>query len=85
MPATFLLYSTLSCELYHGRADPGDISQQIELRKRLECKSFKWFMANVAYDQDKHYPAVIPTPFAQGSIRSQKDPRFCVEASFTNK
>ena len=42
-------------------------------------------MENVAYDQDKHYPAVVPQPFAHGYIQSQKDPRFCVEASFTNK
>jgi len=68
-----------------SRSEPGDIGQQIELRNRLQCKSFQWFMENVAYDQDKHYPAVVPMPFAQGTIRSQKDPRFCVEASFTNK
>jgi len=68
-----------------SRADPGNVSHQVELRNRLQCKSFKWFMENVAYDQNKHYPAVIPTPFAQGYIKSQKDPKFCVEASFTNK
>ena len=63
----------------------GDLSQQVAIRERLKCHNFQWFMEKVAYDQDKHYPAVIPTPYAKGSIKSQADPRFCVEASFTNK
>lgn len=30
--------------------DAGDLSAQFALRKRLQCKSFKWFMENVAFD-----------------------------------
>ncbi|XP_017168336.2 polypeptide N-acetylgalactosaminyltransferase-like 6 isoform X1 [Mus musculus] len=48
----------------------GDISAQKELRKRLKCKDFKWFMAAVAWDVPKYYPPVEPLPAAWGEIRS---------------
>ena len=51
--------------------DPGDISQQVALRKRLQCKPFKWFMKEVAFDLVKHYPPVEPKDFVSGEIRSQ--------------
>ncbi|KAI6237627.1 Polypeptide N-acetylgalactosaminyltransferase [Aphelenchoides besseyi] len=34
----------------------GDINEQLELRKRLNCKPFSWFMKYVAYDVPKSYP-----------------------------
>ncbi|CAB3398994.1 unnamed protein product [Caenorhabditis bovis] len=39
---------------------PGDISQQLALRDKLQCKSFKWYMENVAYDVLKSYPLLPP-------------------------
>ncbi|MCP9264679.1 N-acetylgalactosaminyltransferase 7 [Dirofilaria immitis] len=35
---------------------PGNISSQLELRKNLKCKSFKWYMEKVAYDVIVSYP-----------------------------
>lgn len=46
--------------------EPGDLTKMREVRERLQCKSFDWFMKNVADDQDFYYPAVEPTPGAQG-------------------
>jgi polypeptide N-acetylgalactosaminyltransferase len=49
--------------------DTGDISKQKELREKLKCKSFKWFMENVAFDLPKKYPPIEPPDFAQGEVR----------------
>ncbi|XP_076024661.1 polypeptide N-acetylgalactosaminyltransferase 10 [Genypterus blacodes] len=57
----------------------GDMTQQKELRKRLNCKSFKWFMTEVAWDLPKHYPPVEPPAAAWGEIRSAAS-GMCLEA-----
>ncbi|KAI3373953.1 hypothetical protein L3Q82_022515 [Scortum barcoo] len=48
----------------------GDMTAQKELRNRLSCKSFKWFMSEVAWDLPKHYPPVEPPAAAWGEIRN---------------
>ena len=47
---------------YLKNVNGGDISKQLEIRKRLQCKPFKWFMETVAFDLIKHYPP-IPPPY----------------------
>lgn len=47
----------------------GDMIPQKELRSRLGCKTFKWFMSNVAWDLSKHYPPVEPPAAAWGEVR----------------
>jgi polypeptide N-acetylgalactosaminyltransferase len=34
----------------------GDISEQLALKEKLGCKSFQWFMKEVAYDVYDKYP-----------------------------
>ncbi|KAJ8974484.1 hypothetical protein NQ317_001493 [Molorchus minor] len=40
--------------------DMGDISEQLALKEKLHCKSFQWFMDNVAYDVLDKYPELPP-------------------------
>ncbi|KAJ7409070.1 Polypeptide N-acetylgalactosaminyltransferase 10 [Pitangus sulphuratus] len=44
----------------------GDVAAQKELRNNLNCKSFKWFMSEVAWDLPKFYPPVEPPAAAWG-------------------
>jgi len=63
--------------------DPGDISEQTALRNKLQCKPFKWFMENVAFDLPKKYPPVEPPNFGDGFIKSLMDSNMCADATDT--
>ena len=41
-------------------ADAGNLTQQLQLKKDLECKSFDWYMKNVAPDMLEKYPPLPP-------------------------
>ncbi|XP_067680956.1 N-acetylgalactosaminyltransferase 7-like isoform X1 [Haliotis asinina] len=47
-----------------------NVTDQMELRKRLGCKSFKWYMENVAYDVTKDYP-LPPQNVVWGNIKER--------------
>ncbi|XP_078038218.1 N-acetylgalactosaminyltransferase 7 [Augochlora pura] len=40
--------------------DHGDISEQLAFKKRKKCKSFQWYMENVAYDVFDKFPELPP-------------------------
>ena len=38
----------------------GDISKQLEFKREHKCKSFKWFMDNIAYEVYEKFPPPPP-------------------------
>lgn len=38
----------------------GDVSKQLEIKEKLNCKSFTWFMKNVAPDLLTKFPELPP-------------------------
>ncbi|XP_023343361.1 N-acetylgalactosaminyltransferase 7 [Eurytemora carolleeae] len=58
-------------------ADMGDISKQLELKKNLECKSFDWFINNIAPDMLHKYPK-LPKNVAEGSLLN-KGLKYCLD------
>lgn len=49
--------------------DAGNLTNQIALRERLECKTFKWYLENVAPDILKTFPVNMPEDFAYGTVK----------------
>ena len=45
----------------------GDITKQLQFKKEHNCKSFKWFMENVAYEVYDRFP-VLPPNKAWGEV-----------------
>jgi polypeptide N-acetylgalactosaminyltransferase len=58
--------------------DPGDLTEQKALREKLQCKSFKWFIENIAFDLIKVYPMIEPDDFGYGEIRNIGAPNLCL-------
>lgn len=59
--------------------DAGDLTAQKAIREKLNCKSFKWFMEEVAFDLPQKYPMVEPPDFAYGAIQSLVDTNLCID------
>jgi len=50
--------------------DMGNITEQLALKKKMNCKSFDWFMKEVAYDVFDKYPKLPPNKY-WGELRNE--------------
>lgn len=60
--------------------DSGDLSNQKELRLKLNCKPFNWFIKNIAFDLVEVYPPIEPDDFAFGEIRNMGATELCLDS-----
>lgn len=67
------------------KMDAGDLSERKKLREKLHCRSFKWFMENVAFDLEDIYPSIEPDDFASGEIRNIGLKNYCLDAKKRNR
>ncbi|CAH1105302.1 unnamed protein product [Psylliodes chrysocephalus] len=70
---------------HYKNLDPGNLTKQREIRERLQCKPFKWFMENIAFDLPLKYPPVEPGDFGVGEIRNLAAPELCVDSGFKDR
>ncbi|XP_053951210.1 N-acetylgalactosaminyltransferase 4 [Anastrepha ludens] len=63
----------------YAEVDAGDLTAQRAVRERLNCKSFKWFLEDVAPDLLETYPPVEPPSYAAGALQSRAYPHFCLD------
>lgn len=64
--------------LRYNEIDAGNLSDRKAIRDRLQCKSFKWFLDEVAPDILPKYPLVVPHK-AWGTLRNVKRKTHCVD------
>lgn len=63
----------------YEKVDPGDLIEQFAIKEKLKCKSFKWFIEEIAPDLVEKYPPVDLPDFASGAIQSLSSPTYCVD------
>jgi len=57
----------------------GNLAEQRELKKRLHCKPFRWFLDNLAKDFLNLYPIIDPAEYASGVLQSVSSPKLCLD------
>ncbi|XP_032587500.2 polypeptide N-acetylgalactosaminyltransferase 8 [Drosophila mojavensis] len=63
----------------------GSLKKQKELRQRLRCKPFKWFLDHLAGDFLEQYPIDEPLDYAFGALQSLAAPSLCLERAESAK
>lgn len=60
------------------KLDPGNLTKAFELKKRLNCKPFKYFVEVIASDLSERFPPFEHPHFASGAIFPDSNSSFCI-------
>jgi len=63
------------------RVHLGDLTEVKKVRENLQCRTFEWFMEEIAYDIPLHFPLVEPPPGASGHI-TNIGTNLCLDGKF---
>lgn len=63
----------------YAKTAVGDISYQLYIKERQQCKPFKYFIEHVAPDMLDRYPLVEKPEFASGAIQTLADKNLCID------
>lgn len=62
----------------YANVNAGNLTIPLAIRRKLKCKSFDWFIREIAFDLIKDYPPHETFENAWGAVQSQNDLRLCV-------
>lgn len=68
-------------ELYE-KVDVGDLTREMEIKKKLNCKPFQYMLDVVMPDMLERFPLEDRGAFARGSIQSEADRKLCIDTFF---
>lgn len=68
------VYMAWNIPMNNPGVDFGDVSERISLRKRLQCRSFRWYLENV-YSEMRIYNNTI----TYGEVRNSKASGYCLD------
>lgn len=68
------------------KIDPGDLTKQKQIRERLNCRPFSYFVNEIAPDILTRYPSTQDQPvFASGQIKSVSYENVCIDTFYRSE
>lgn len=70
----------------YKKIDAGDLTKQKEIRERLNCKPFSYFLNEIVPEFMQRFPPTKDQPvFASGQIRSMGNDQLCLDTLYHNE
>lgn len=64
----------------YANVDARNLTTALAIRRKLKCKSFNWFIRNIAFDLFKDFPPRETFEYAWGVVQSQNELKLCADS-----